>query len=67
MIGQELVRTDVPFVSAEDTLDKILEIFSTLDVNSLPVVDKADPQYYVGMVTRAALMRRYMDELQKSG
>lgn len=64
MIGQELVRPDVPIVSADETLDTILEIFSQLDVNSLPVTGGDDSQPFIGMVTRAALMRQYMSELQ---
>ena len=39
--------------------------FSRLEVNSLPVVDRSNPRLFVGMVSRAALMRHYMDELQK--
>lgn len=65
MDGYDLARSEVPAVSAIDTLDKILELFSRLDVNSLPVLDSTGTQRWVGMVTRADLMRRYMDELQK--
>ncbi len=66
LIGEELAHFDVPVVTVDDTLDKILDLFSRLEVNSLPVADGSDGQF-VGMVTRAALMRRYMDELQKGG
>lgn len=64
IIGEELVRYDVPVVSADDTLDKILELFSRLEANSMPVSDSAEPKAFVGMVTRAALLRCYMNELQ---
>ena len=67
IIGDELARSEVPLVPLDATLDKILEIFSRLDVNSLPVRDGSDPPQFVGMVSRAALMRRYMDELQIGG
>ncbi|HDS85182.1 MAG TPA: CBS domain-containing protein [Phycisphaerales bacterium] len=67
IVGDELARPDVPVVSPDDTLDAVLEIFSRLDVNSLPVSDGAKPPNYIGMVTRAALMRRYMSELQNGG
>jgi CIC family chloride channel protein len=67
MIGEELAHDNVPVVSADDTLDKILELFSQLEVNSLPVADSGQPPRFVGMVTRAALVRRYMDELQNGG
>lgn len=64
IIGEELARYDVPVVSTDDTLDKIFELFSHLEVNSLPVAEGSDPNAFVGMVTRAALLRRYMDEMQ---
>ncbi len=64
IIGEELARHDVPVVSADDTLDKILELFSHSEVNSLPVCENSKPNAFVGMVTRAALLRRYMSELQ---
>jgi CIC family chloride channel protein len=64
IIGEELARYDVPVVSADDTLDKIFELFSHLEVNSMPVAEDSDPNAFVGMVTRAALLRRYMDEMQ---
>ena len=67
MIGEELAHHDVPVVSEEETLDKILELFSHLEVNTLPVCDAGDPPRFVGMVSRAALMRRYMDELENGG
>lgn len=67
MIGEELAHFDVPVVSVDDTLDKILDLFSHLEVNSLPVADSTKPGTFVGMVSRAALMRRYMDELQNGG
>jgi len=65
MNGFDLARPDVPAVLATDTLDKILELFSQFDVNSLPVFDAEGTHRWVGMVTRAELLRRYRDELQK--
>ncbi len=67
LIGEELAHFDVPVVSVTDTLDQILDRFSRLEVNSLPVVDGAGSHVFVGMVSRAALMRRYMNELQNGG
>ncbi len=65
MGGEDLARPDVPAVLAADTLDTILELFSRLEVNSLPVCDAAGAGHFVGMITREDLMRRYMDQLQK--
>ena len=43
------------------TLDTLLELFSRLNVNSLPV--RNEVKDFVGMVTHATLMRRYQQEL----
>jgi CIC family chloride channel protein len=67
IVGEELAHWDVPVVSVDDTLDLILDIFAHLEVNSLPVADRADSTRFVGMVSRFALMRLYMDELQSGG
>ena len=67
LIGEDLAHHEVPVVSMDNTLDIILDQFSRLQVNSLPMVDRSNSRRFIGMVSRAALMRRYMDELQKSG
>jgi chloride channel protein, CIC family len=67
LIGEDLAHHEVPVVSIDNTLDKILDQFSRLEVNSLPVVDRSNSRRFIGMVSRAALMRRYMDELKKGG
>jgi len=64
LVAGELARTHVPTIAPEDSLDKVLDKFSRLKVNSLPVQSKKDHGKYLGMVTRAALMRRYQQELQ---
>lgn len=65
MVGDELARREAPVVSPEDTLDKILELFSHLDVNSLAVADDENKTHFVGMVLRSEVLRRYMDLLQE--
>jgi CIC family chloride channel protein len=67
LIGEDMAHCEVPVVSVDDTLDIILDQFSHLEVNSLPVIDRSNSRRFIGMVSRAALMRRYMDELQKGG
>jgi chloride channel protein, CIC family len=63
LVSEELAHTNVPVVSPEESLDKVLDIFSRLEVNSLPV-ENPHTHEFVGLVTRAALMRRYQQELQ---
>ncbi len=63
LVAEELAHNNVPTVSPEESLDKVLDIFSRLEVNSLPV-ENSHTHEFVGLVTRAALMRRYQQELQ---
>lgn len=63
LVAEELAQINVPTVSPEESLDKVLDIFSRLEVNSLPV-ENPHTHEFVGLVTRAALMRRYQQELQ---
>ena len=64
LVAGELARVKVPLVSPQDTLDEVMDKFSRLEVNSLPVHSEYNDKEYIGMVTRAALMRRYQQELQ---
>jgi chloride channel protein, CIC family len=57
MIVAELVRTDLPTVTREETLDRVLEKFALHEVSSLAVVDAE--QRVTGLVTRHRLMRQY--------
>jgi CIC family chloride channel protein len=66
LVAGELARTKVPTVSPEETLDKVLDKFSRLDVNSLAVHNQHNEDDFIGMITRASLMRRYQQELDLS-
>jgi len=63
MIVGELMRSDLPTCDPCQTLDAVLDKFSTHDVASLAVVG-ADQQVK-GMITRARLMRRYQRLLEE--
>jgi CIC family chloride channel protein len=62
---EELMRDDLPVVRQADTLDAALDRFSRHDVESLPVVHDQDPGRVVGLVSRAQLLRRYQQELER--
>ncbi|MCP4710944.1 MAG: chloride channel protein [Planctomycetes bacterium] len=64
LVAGELARSKVPPIGTKESLDKVLDIFSRLEVNSLPVRDAEHKGEFLGMITRAALMRRYQQELQ---
>ncbi len=64
LIG-ELVRSGVPTVQTDDTLDMVLDKFARCDVESLPIAGKADGTHIEGLITRQAVMRRYQEELDR--
>ena len=65
MIVGELMRTGLPTVTRDETLDVVLDKFSRHDVSSLPVVDAGDR--VKGVITRARLMRKYHAALAEPG
>ena len=46
-------------------LDVVLNKFSHLEVNRLAVHSEDNDHQFIGMISRAALMRRYQEELQE--
>ncbi len=59
----ELQRTDLPFITPDETLDVVLEKFSRSDVDALPVLVDGDPHRVSGLVTRTRLIKRYQAAL----
>ncbi len=66
LVAGELARAEVPTVKENDTLDTVLDKFSRFEVPGFAVVGEKCETEFVGMVTRAALMRRYQQELASS-
>ncbi|MBN2212221.1 MAG: chloride channel protein [Sedimentisphaerales bacterium] len=67
LVAGELARRNVAAVGPQETLDKVFNTFSVFDdVDSLAVQAPDDPRRFVGLVTRAALMRRYHEELHRN-
>ena len=65
MIVGELMRTNLPTVQGNETLDTALDKFAKHEVSSLPIVGANGT--IAGMITRSRLMRRYQDELDERG
>jgi CIC family chloride channel protein len=59
----ELLRSDLPIVGEDETLDVVLEKFSRSDVDALPVLIDGDERRVAGLVTRSRLMKRYQAAL----
>jgi len=61
----ELQRVDLPTVTADETLDRVLDKFSRYDVNSLAVLEDNGEGLVRGLITRDRLMQKYQQELDK--
>lgn len=61
----ELVRSDLPTVTLEETLDVIMDKFSRHDVHSFTVLNDHESRTIKGLISRSKLMRLYQDELNK--
>lgn len=67
LLVAELMRADLPTVTAEESLDSVMDKFSRNDVASLCMVDQAERATPLGLVTRANVMRRYQEALEEQG
>jgi CIC family chloride channel protein len=65
LVVGELVREGIPTVSADETLDAVLDKFARNDVESLPVADSRDDNHVDSLITRRAVMHRYHHELDR--
>ena len=61
----ELLRTDLPTVIPDETLDMVMDKFSRHEAHSLAVLNSQDDNTVKGLISRAKLMRLYQDELDK--
>ncbi len=66
LLAGELAHTNAPTVGPDETLDKVLDKFSRLDIHTMAVHSTFSNNEYIGMITRTALMRRYQQELQNN-
>lgn len=62
---RELMRTDLPTVTRDETLDVALDKFSRHDAQSLAVVSKGERKSVRGLITRTHLMDRYQQALEE--
>lgn len=64
LLVNELQRSNLPVVDADETLDTVLDKFARNDVHSLAVLDHSD-QHPIGVITRDRLMRAYQQALER--
>jgi len=63
LLVAELMRTDLPTVRRDETLETVVDKFARHHVASLAVVSPIDPELPMGMITRANVMTRYHEAL----
>lgn len=66
LLVAEIMRTDLPVVSRDETLDTVLDKFTTHEVSSLAVVSPIDKELPMAVLTRSSLMKRYREALEAS-
>lgn len=59
LVVEEVMRTDLPTIAVDETLDIVMGKFSTHDVSSLAVLGGDGTKKVQGLLTRSRLMARY--------
>ena len=59
LLVAELLRTDLPTIDREDTLDVVLDKFAAHDVSGLAIVDPRKGNTPTGIITRTKVIKRY--------
>ncbi|RMF57516.1 MAG: CBS domain-containing protein [Calditrichaeota bacterium] len=65
VIAHDLANPSVARIHKEDTLDQVMRIFGRYAVEELPVVEKANPDRIIGVVTYKDVIEAYNRELIK--
>ncbi len=66
LLVAEVMRTDLPTVHRDETLDTVMDKFARHDVASLTVVSPIDEHLPIAILTRAKVMERYKQALEDS-
>jgi len=69
LLVEELMRTDLPTITLDESLDTVLDKFSRFDVSSLAVTTTAEGPVsgnVLGLMTRSRLLRRYQQALAEN-
>jgi CBS domain-containing protein len=64
VVASDLMRSDVPTVTTDETLDSVFDKFVRFDTASLPVV--GDGKRVLGVITRARLIQHYQKAAETS-
>ena len=67
LLVRDLMRTDVPLVSADDDLATVFDLFAKYDTDHLPVAATPTSTHVIGLIGRGGLMRRFQRALAGAG
>ena len=65
LLVAELMRTDIPTITADEHLDTVMEKFTKSDVSSLCLLDQFGQMNPIALITREKVMVRYNDVLDE--
>lgn len=65
LLVAELLRTDLPTITVDESLDSVLDKFATHEVASLCLLDPAAPDRPLALISRSKVMRRYQELLEE--
>ncbi len=65
VVAKDLAISDIPTISAEDTLDNALKIMAQRNIDFLPVVDSRHPNKLVGQIRWRDVMEAYNREVTR--
>ncbi len=65
LLVAELVRSDLPTIAANESLDTVQDKFAEHDVASLCLLDPAAPDKPLALISRAKVMKRYQEALEE--
>ena len=64
LVARDVMRTDVSPVRTTDDLATVFDAFSQHDVSHLPVCVPQKADHIIGLISRAAVIRRYQEALK---
>jgi CIC family chloride channel protein len=64
LVVGDVMRTDIPPVRTTDDLAAVFDAFSQHDVSHLPVCVPQNQKKIIGLISRAALIRKYQEVLK---
>ncbi len=65
LLVAELLRTDLPTIAVDESLDSVMEKFALHEVASLCLLDPASPGRPLALISRAKVMKRYREALEQ--